>query len=299
MPPSPGASRSVPSLSPADAATTTTPRRTSSPRGSPSAANIEVTVVQQGGSTTDAKIPLYEKDDWAKGYDVVLHDECFADVKDPSWTARILAPHKAGLPGVVIHCAMHCYRDGTDEWFKFCGVTSRGHGAGYPHEVLNVDPKHPVMKAFGPAWANPAGELYWIEKVWPTAHPLATSKNRENGHDEACVWTNQYGKAARLRHDARPPQRDRRQPRLPRPADARHPLGLRHARRRPPQAGRRAGGVPVDLARGPRRTASSEEAGKGNLAGKAVDGDPAHPLVRRPTIGAPVVAGRPRRRRRI
>ena len=108
---------------------------------------------------------------------------------------RILAPHKAGLPAVVLHCAMHCYRDGTDEWFKFCGVTSRRHGAGYPHEVLNVDPQHPIMAKFGPAWANPAGELYWIEKVWPTAHPLATSKNKEKGNDEVCVWTNQYEKA--------------------------------------------------------------------------------------------------------
>ena len=26
--------------------------------------------------------PVYEKDDWAKGFDVVVHDECSADVKD-------------------------------------------------------------------------------------------------------------------------------------------------------------------------------------------------------------------------
>ena len=139
--------------------------------------------------------PALRDDDWSKGYDLVIHDECFSDVKEPPYTARILAPHKAGLPAVVLHCAMHSYRDGTDEWFKFLGVTSRRHGAGYAHEVLNVDPQHPVMAKFGPAWINPAGELYWIEKVWPTAHPLATSKNKEKGNDEVCVWTNQYEKA--------------------------------------------------------------------------------------------------------
>ncbi|HEY2154083.1 MAG TPA: ThuA domain-containing protein, partial [Isosphaeraceae bacterium] len=144
-------------------------------RGLAERAHIEVTAVQQGGTATNSKIPLYSTDDWYKGYDLVIHDECFSDVKEPPYTARILAPHKAGLPAVVLHCAMHSYRDGTDEWFKFLGVTSRRHGAGYPHEVLNVDPQHPVMAKFGPAWANPAGELYWIEKVWPTAHPLATS----------------------------------------------------------------------------------------------------------------------------
>ncbi len=156
-------------------------------------ANIEVFVVQQGGSATDSKIPLYEKPDWSKGFDIVLHDECFANVTDKDYVANILKPHKEGLPGVVIHCAMHCYRTGDDEWFKFCGVTSRRHGAAYPHEVLNVAADNPIMKDFGAAWANPAGELYWIEKVWPTATPLATAKNREKGNAEVCVWSNEYG----------------------------------------------------------------------------------------------------------
>ncbi|MCA9205294.1 MAG: ThuA domain-containing protein, partial [Planctomycetales bacterium] len=161
-------------------------------RGLEERAHIEVTVVQQGGSATDSRIPLYENADWADGYDIVLHDECFADVKDPAWTERILKPHREGLPGVVIHCAMHCYRDGTTNWFEFCGVTSHRHGAHYPHEVLNRDAEHPVMQGFGAAWANPAGELYWIEKIWPTAHPLASAKNREKGNEEVCVWTNDY-----------------------------------------------------------------------------------------------------------
>ncbi|MFM9961311.1 MAG: discoidin domain-containing protein [Planctomycetaceae bacterium] len=156
-------------------------------------ANIDVTVVRQGESSTTAKIPLYEAKEWSQGFDVVIHDECFADVKDQAWVDNILKPHRDGLPGVVIHCAMHCYRDGRDEWFKFCGVTSRMHGAAYPHEVLNRDAAHPIMSGWGAAWANPAGELYWIEKVWPTAHPLASAKNRERGTEEVCVWTNEYG----------------------------------------------------------------------------------------------------------
>ena len=98
-------------------------------KGLEARANISVTVVQQGGTTTNTKIPLYENPQWAEGYDVIIHDECFAAVDDPAWTQRILKPHQGGVPAVVIHCAMHCYRDGTDEWFKFCGVTSRRHGA--------------------------------------------------------------------------------------------------------------------------------------------------------------------------
>ncbi len=236
-------------------------------------ARIEFTVVQQGGNGTFAKLPIYEKDDWARGYDVVIHDECFADTKDPEWTKRILKPHEDGVPGVVIHCAMHCYRDGTDNWFKFCGVTSRRHGAAYPHEVLNVDAAHPIMKGFGPAWANPAGELYWIEKVWPTAHPLCVSKNEENGHEETCVWTNQYGKGrvfgTTIGHHNETVSSPEFLNLLTRGTlwacdklsdDYLKPSKAKEAR--------------VDLAKKRPTLASSEEAGKGNLAPLAVDGNP-------------------------
>jgi putative membrane-bound dehydrogenase-like protein len=162
-------------------------------KGLEARAHVEVEVVHQGGSATNSKIPLYEKEDWSKGFDLVIHNECFADVKEPDWTQRVLKPHQEGLPAVVIHCAMHCYRDGTDNWFEFCGVTSRGHGDNYPHEVFNNDLEHSVMKGFGSAWANPAGELYFIEKLWPKAHALASAKSRDDGKEHACVWTNEYG----------------------------------------------------------------------------------------------------------
>ena len=48
------------------------------------------------------------------------------------------------------------------------------------------------MEGFGAAWFNPAGELYRIEKFWDTATPLGTAKDRENGKDQVCVWTNDY-----------------------------------------------------------------------------------------------------------
>ncbi len=160
--------------------------------GLESRAYVEVTRVQQGGDSRESKIPLYENANWADGYDLVIHDECFGAVTDVEWCERVLAPHKKGLPAVIVHCGVHAYRNDTDNWHEFVGVTSRKHGLLYPHEVLNNDADHPIMWKFGAAWANPAGELYWIEKVWPTAHPLASAKNRENGNEEVCVWTNDY-----------------------------------------------------------------------------------------------------------
>ena len=157
-------------------------------------ANVEWTVVHQGGATTTAMIPYYENEDWAKGFDVVVHNECFSDAADPRWTAKILKPHRDGLPAVVIHCAMHCYRDKTDEWFKFLGVTSRRHGAHYPFEVVNVAKDDPIMKGFGEKWPTPKGELYQIEKLWPTAKPLGRALSKETKQEEVCIWTNEYGK---------------------------------------------------------------------------------------------------------
>lgn len=161
-------------------------------------AHVQVTVINDPNKTTANKIAIYANDDWAKPYDVIIHNECYADTKDPEWTQRILKPHKEGKPGVVIHCAMHSYRDGTDEWFQFCGVTSHRHGAHYPHAVFNVNASHPVMQGFGPAWANPAGELYHIEKVWPGTVALGSSKNQENGREEVCVWAHEYGGRTRV-----------------------------------------------------------------------------------------------------
>ncbi len=237
-------------------------------------AHVDVEVVHQGGSGTDSKIPLYEKQDWSQGFDVVIHDECFADVKENGWTQGIITPHREGLPAVVLHCAMHCYRDGTDDWFQFCGVTSRRHGAHYAHEVLNTDASHPIMAKFGPAWANPAGELYWIEKVWPTAHPLASAKNQEQGNNEVCVWTNQYGKGrvfgTTLGHHNETVNAPEYLDLITRGTLwACDKLNNEYLKKPQPKT------VRVNIAKGAKATASSEQTSDSHFAGHAVDGNSA------------------------
>jgi hypothetical protein len=73
-------------------------------------AAAEWTVVKEGGTGTRAEISLYDNPDWAKGYDVVVHNECFADTTNPVYLRKITSAHHAGAPAVVIHCAMHTYR---------------------------------------------------------------------------------------------------------------------------------------------------------------------------------------------
>jgi uncharacterized protein len=156
---------------------------------------VEWTVVNEGGNGTEAQIDLYNDPNWAKGYDVVIHNECFANTDDPDYVRSITAAHKAGVNAVVIHCAMHTYRKATiDDWREFLGVTSRRHDhqAEYPVKVIAKD--HPIMKGFPDEWSTPKDELYIIEKLWPNAKILATSMSEKSKDLHPVFWTNQYGK---------------------------------------------------------------------------------------------------------
>src|SRR3954466_8912532 len=52
------------------------------PKGISARANVQWVVAYDPGKGTKHLNPIYEKPDWAKGFDVVVHDECTADVKD-------------------------------------------------------------------------------------------------------------------------------------------------------------------------------------------------------------------------
>lgn len=154
------------------------------------------TVVNEGGKGTEAEIDFYGKEDWAKGFDVVVHNECFAKTTNPDYIRTITAVHHRGVPAVVIHCAMHTYRDTKiDDWREFLGVTSRRHEhqAHYGIDVVATD--HPIMREYPEAHTSAMDELYVIEKVWPNTEVLATSKSQKTGETHPVIWTNQYGEA--------------------------------------------------------------------------------------------------------
>jgi putative membrane-bound dehydrogenase-like protein len=161
-------------------------------RGISARADVRWTVVHQGGTSTDTKIPLYDDPNWADGFDIVVHNECFAHVTDKEFVDRILKPHKEGLPAILIHCAMHSYRIGDDRWFEFCGVESPGHGPHYSYTINNEKPDHPIMDGFGERFVVPKGELYHAAKVFNTATPLAIANRQDNSEPQVCIWTNDY-----------------------------------------------------------------------------------------------------------
>lgn len=159
-------------------------------------APVNWTVVHEGGTGTRAMIPLYDDPNWAAKYDVVIHNECFADTTDEAYIRRITKAHWNGTPAVVIHCAMHTYRAaGIDDWREFLGVTSRRHDHQSRYPVRSVAKTHPIMKSFPEVWTTPKDELYVIEKVWPNTTPLAVSLSEADGQTYPVIWTNQHGSA--------------------------------------------------------------------------------------------------------
>ena len=145
---------------------------------------VDWTVVVQGGRGTRGSMPIYASPDWAKRFDIVVHNECLADVDDPAYIRQITAAHRNGPPAMVIHCAMHSYRAATiDDWREFLGVTSRHHTKPFNIPVKIAAKDHGVMKGFKEDWVTPVDELYVIDKIWPHTTALATAVSPEDKKD--------------------------------------------------------------------------------------------------------------------
>ena len=156
--------------------------------------NIEITVAQEG-TVREHKNSIYEKADWAKGYDVVIHNECYGMVTDKEFVERVAAPHKDGVPAVILHASVHSYRNApTDEWRMVIGQKSMSHETRHDLLVKSLKSNSPIMKGFPDEWPDAQDELYKIEKVWPGVVPLAKAYGVETKMEHVVIWTNTYGK---------------------------------------------------------------------------------------------------------
>lgn len=162
-------------------------------------ANVEFTIVHEetpdGKKGRDHKISIYENADWAKGYDVVLHNECFGAVTDVPFVERIAKPHFDGVPAVMLHCSAHSYRMAqTDAWRHAIGQRSMSHEKNRDLNVKNIAPEHPVMKGFPMEWLDKADELYKNEELFPGFVPLAKAYGEDTKKDHNLIWVNTNGK---------------------------------------------------------------------------------------------------------
>jgi len=141
---------------------------------------------------------------------VVIHDECAADIHDTNVIQAVLQPHQDGIPGVNLHCAMHCYRFGdyskplpasapNARWYEYLGLQSSGHGPQEPIAIQFTDPAHAIATGLAD-WTTIPEEHYNNIKVWDTAHALAHGtqviKNQagqpQRTNDFVVAWVNTY-----------------------------------------------------------------------------------------------------------
>ncbi len=180
--------------------------------GIESRANVQVTIAYDPDTSTSHLNPVYESLDWAKGFDVVIHDECSSDVKDIALVNRILSPHQSGLPAVILHCGMHSYRTegypGVTPWFEFTGLQTTGHGPQVPIKIEWSKTGHPITDPMkGLDWMTENEELYnnSAGKLLDTAKLLARGSQSITKRDgslrvEDCVvvWTNLYHESTKV-----------------------------------------------------------------------------------------------------
>jgi len=158
-------------------------------------ANVTWTIVHEGDDTRNHQVSIYTNADWSRGFDVIVHDECFGDVTNVAFVENITRGHASGIPAVMLHCSTHSYRNSsTDEWRKLLGVSSYRHQKLRDFQVVNMKPEHPVMKGFPERWHDFPDELYEIVKQWPNCVPLGKGLG-DNSTEHVCIWLNTAGPA--------------------------------------------------------------------------------------------------------
>ena len=177
--------------------------------------NATVEVAYDPTKSTKPLFELFKNPDWGKNYDVVVHDECAADITDQAYVANIVNAHKNGLPAVNLHCAMHSYRwgnyrepvkagDDNASWYEMLGLQSTGHGPQQPIAITFTDKSHPITTGLAD-WTTINEELYNNVQVLG-AKTLATGlqkipeKKDKKGKvipaseaNAIVAWTNEFG----------------------------------------------------------------------------------------------------------
>jgi hypothetical protein len=173
-------------------------------------ANVIIELLHSDDTTTHPPLAILGNADYAKGFDLIMHDECGSDISDPAQVEGVLKPHRDGVPGVNLHCAMHSYRIGNPNdpvtpgtphglWFEYLGLQSSGHGPQEPISIHFVESPLPIARGLSD-WTTIKEEHYNNVHVFDSARVVARGAQvipRRNGgsvtNDFVVAWVNEYG----------------------------------------------------------------------------------------------------------
>ena len=173
-------------------------------------AHLKIDQVHTDDSSTRPPLAILGNPEYARNYDLVIHDECAADIADPARIEAVLKPHRDGIPGVNLHCAMHSYRIGNPNepaapgtpralWFDYLGLQSSSHGPQEPIEIRFDFEKASWLKGLE-NWTTTKEELYNNVKVHDRITAIAHGRQMVGSgtagartSDWVVAWTNEYG----------------------------------------------------------------------------------------------------------
>ncbi len=176
-------------------------------KGIEARANVVVDQIHTDDKSTKPPLAILGNADYAKGYDLVIHDECAADIQDVEMIKAVIKPHVDGIPGVNLHCAMHSYRFGdfkkpveagaeNSRWYEYLGLQTIAHGSQSPIEITFLPDASAITKGME-NWTTIKEELYNNIKVWDSAKALARGKqgagDKPGSNDTVVIWTNEFG----------------------------------------------------------------------------------------------------------
>src|SRR6266478_1924128 len=173
-------------------------------------ANVVIEQIHTDDTSTHPPLAILGNPDYARDFDLVIHDECAAEVSDPAKVEGVLKPHRDGIPGVNLHCAMHSYRIGNPNdpvtpgtphglWFEYLGLQSSAHGPQTPISIHYADKETPIAKGLTD-WTTVNEEHYNNVHVFASSHAIAHGvqefKQRDGAqktNDFVVAWINHYG----------------------------------------------------------------------------------------------------------
>lgn len=173
--------------------------------------NAQVVVAYDDTKGTKPDFAVYKNPQWAEPYDVIIHDECAADITDPVAVENILKAHREGKPAVNLHCAMHSYRwgnfkepvklgDDNSHWYEMIGLQSTGHGPKLALDINFFNQESPITKGLTNWTTFPNEELYnnvQIFEINPLVRGSQMVTDKKTGQvnkvEAVVAWTNFYG----------------------------------------------------------------------------------------------------------
>ncbi len=136
-----------------------------------------------------AELERWKTTDFSAGYDVLIYNICMADNQDSALIANLRRQtEQLGVPALVIHCAMHSFRE-TDLWWPMFGLQTKAHEALRPLPQIHQE-QHPILHGIPADWTVASDELYI--NLHFTAQPLLGSMG-EDGKSHTTAWLASQG----------------------------------------------------------------------------------------------------------